>query len=62
MLKLKVLISTILRSYRIYSDVPENEFKLRGDIILKRSDGFNIKIEPRTRANEGEKASIGTEA
>ncbi|EZA56389.1 hypothetical protein DMN91_009791 [Ooceraea biroi] len=47
MLKLKVLLSTILRNYRIISDKSDNEFELRADIILKREDGFNIKIEPR---------------
>ncbi|XP_029158577.1 cytochrome P450 4g15-like [Nylanderia fulva] len=47
MLKLKVLLSTILRNYRVISDVPEKDFVLRADIILKRHDGFKIKIEPR---------------
>nr|XP_012219842.1 PREDICTED: cytochrome P450 4g15-like isoform X2 [Linepithema humile]XP_012219843.1 PREDICTED: cytochrome P450 4g15-like isoform X2 [Linepithema humile]XP_012219844.1 PREDICTED: cytochrome P450 4g15-like isoform X2 [Linepithema humile] len=46
LLKLKVLLSTILRHYRIISDSFE-ETQLRGDIILKRDDGFKIKIEPR---------------
>ncbi|KAL0839732.1 hypothetical protein ABMA28_016375 [Loxostege sticticalis] len=49
MLKLKVLLSTILRNYRTISEIPEEKFELKGDIILKRSDGFRIKIEPRTR-------------
>ncbi|KAG5315760.1 C4G15 protein, partial [Acromyrmex insinuator] len=48
MLKLKVMLSTILRNYRIISEIPEKDFLLRGDIILKRHDGFKIKIEPRT--------------
>lgn len=47
MLKLKVLLSTILRHYRIVSDLKESDFKLQGDIILKRTDGFRIKLEPR---------------
>jgi len=47
MLKLKVLLSTILRNYRVISDVADKDFILRADIILKRHDGFNIKIEPR---------------
>uniref|UniRef100_A0A348G629 Cytochrome P450 1 n=1 Tax=Odontomachus monticola TaxID=613454 RepID=A0A348G629_ODOMO len=47
MLKLKVLLSTILRNYRITSDVSYKDFILRVDIILKRGDGFPIKIEPR---------------
>lgn len=47
MLKLKILLSTILRSYKIYSDCTEEDFKLQADIILKRTDGFRIRIEPR---------------
>lgn len=47
MLKLKVLISTILRNYRIKSKLTEDDFKLQADIILKRTDGFRIEIEPR---------------
>ncbi|XP_071631394.1 cytochrome P450 4g15-like [Temnothorax longispinosus] len=49
-LKLKVLLSTILRNYRIISDTPDKDFHLRGDIILKRHDGFKIKVEPREPA------------
>lgn len=49
MLKLKVLLSTILRHYRITSKLTEEDFKLQGDIILKRTDGFRIEIEPRVR-------------
>ncbi|XP_012228846.1 cytochrome P450 4g15 [Linepithema humile] len=47
MLKLKVLLSTILRNYRVISDKSYTDFQLRADIILKREDGFKIKIEPR---------------
>lgn len=47
MLKLKVLLSTILRNYRVYSEKSYTDFKLRADIILKREDGFHIKVEPR---------------
>lgn len=47
MLKLKVLLSTILRNYRVTSDVVDKDFVLRADIILKRHDGFKIKLEPR---------------
>lgn len=50
MLKLKVLLATVLRTYRVYSDVPEKEFRLIGDIILKRKDGFRIRIEKRKAA------------
>nr|XP_021183869.2 cytochrome P450 4g15-like [Helicoverpa armigera]WRX06070.1 CYP4G10 [Helicoverpa armigera] len=49
LLKLKILLSTILRNYECTSPVPEKDFKLLADIILKRSDGFTIKIEPRIR-------------
>ncbi|XP_077287523.1 cytochrome P450 4g15-like isoform X2 [Arctopsyche grandis] len=47
MLKLKVMLSTILRKYHINSDLTEKDFKLQADIILKRTDGFRIQIEPR---------------
>lgn len=47
MLKLKVLLSTILRNYRIHSDLKESDFKLQADIILKREEGFQVRIERR---------------
>lgn len=46
-LKLKILLSTILRSFKITSSCTEADFKLQADIILKRTDGFRISIEPR---------------
>lgn len=49
MLKLKVLLATILRTYKIYSDVAEKDYRLVGDIILKRKDGFRIRIEKRNK-------------
>ncbi|XP_059061878.1 uncharacterized protein LOC131854754 [Achroia grisella] len=48
-LKLKVLLSTILRNFKVISDISEDQFILQGDIILKRTDGFMIKIEPRKK-------------
>jgi cytochrome P450 family 4 len=47
MIKLKVLLSTILRNFEVTSTVPEKDFRLQADIILKRTDGFRIKLEPR---------------
>lgn len=47
MLKLKVLLSTILRNYRIHSDLKEEDFKLQADIILKREEGFQVRLERR---------------
>ncbi|KAH8408965.1 hypothetical protein KR009_004607 [Drosophila setifemur] len=49
MLKLKILLSTILRNYRVYSDLSESDFKLQADIILKREEGFRVRLQPRTR-------------
>ncbi|KAJ1527848.1 hypothetical protein ONE63_007788 [Megalurothrips usitatus] len=46
-LKLKILLSTILRSYRVGATVPEKDWKLTGDVILKRADGFRISLQPR---------------
>ncbi|XP_050528839.1 cytochrome P450 4g15-like [Daktulosphaira vitifoliae] len=47
MLKLKIILATILRNFKVYSTIPENKWKIQGDIILKRSDGFKIRLEPR---------------
>ncbi|XP_037297391.1 cytochrome P450 4g15 [Manduca sexta] len=47
LLKLKILLSTILRNYKTISEVPEEKFELLADIILKRADGFRLRIEPR---------------
>ena len=50
MLKLKILLSTLLRNYRIHATIPEKDFKLTADIILKRADGFKISLEPRKKS------------
>ncbi|XP_076642431.1 cytochrome P450 4g15 [Halictus rubicundus] len=47
MLKLKIVLSTIMRNFRVRSDLKESDFKLQADIILKRAEGFKIKLEPR---------------
>jgi cytochrome P450 family 4 len=47
MLKLKVILSTVLRQFRIHSDMKEEDFRLQADIILKREEGFQIRLEPR---------------
>ncbi|XP_014487700.1 PREDICTED: cytochrome P450 4g15-like [Dinoponera quadriceps] len=52
MLEMKILLSTILRKYRITSDVAYQEFPLLAEIALKRSDEFNIKIELRKTASQ----------
>lgn len=49
MLKLKILLSTILRNYRIHSNVDEKDFKLQADIILKREEGFPVRVVPRKK-------------
>ncbi|XP_045492096.1 cytochrome P450 4g15-like [Colias croceus] len=49
LLKLKILLSTILRNYKMVSDVTEDQYVLQADIILKRNDGFRVQIEPRKR-------------
>lgn len=48
MLKLKIVLSTILRNFRVKSDIKQSDFRLQADIILKRAEGFNIRLEPRT--------------
>ncbi|EEB11101.1 cytochrome P450, putative [Pediculus humanus corporis] len=47
MLKLKILLSNVIRAYRIYSDIPEKDYCLTADIILKRKEGFQVRIEKR---------------
>ncbi|KAH8336062.1 hypothetical protein KR074_002727, partial [Drosophila pseudoananassae] len=47
MLKLKVLLSTIVRNYIVHSTDTEADFKLQADIILKLENGFNISLEKR---------------
>nr|CAD7430202.1 unnamed protein product [Timema monikensis] len=49
MLKLKVILSTVLRNFRVYSDLTEKDFRLQADIILKRAEGFQVRMEPRAR-------------
>lgn len=51
MLKLKILLSTILRNYRVYSDLTEEDFRLQADIILKREEGFRVRLAPRKPQN-----------
>ncbi|XP_029048643.1 cytochrome P450 4g15 [Osmia bicornis bicornis] len=47
MLKLKIVLSTILRNFRVRSDMKESEFRLQADIILKRAEGFKVRLESR---------------
>ncbi|XP_047023112.1 cytochrome P450 4g15 [Helicoverpa zea] len=47
MLKLKIILSTILRNFRVHSDLKEEDFKLQADIILKRAEGFKVRLSPR---------------
>lgn len=60
MLKLKILLSTILRNYRVYSDMTEEDFKLQADIILKREEGFRIRLQPRRPAATHSSAATNT--
>lgn len=50
MLKLKIILSTVLRNFRVKSDIKESDFRLQADIILKRAEGFKIRLEPRKSA------------
>uniref|UniRef100_A0A2A4J977 Cytochrome P450 n=1 Tax=Heliothis virescens TaxID=7102 RepID=A0A2A4J977_HELVI len=50
MLKLKIILSTILRNFRVHSDLKEEDFKLQADIILKRAEGFKVRLTPRKAA------------
>ncbi|XP_067641635.1 cytochrome P450 4g15 [Eurosta solidaginis] len=59
MLKLKILLSTILRNYRVFSDLTEADFKLQADIILKREEGFRVRLQPRQPKPKA-KAAVAT--
>ncbi|XP_011138410.1 cytochrome P450 4g15 [Harpegnathos saltator] len=50
MLKLKIILSTIMRNFRVKSDILESDFRLQADIILKRAEGFKIRLQPRKLA------------
>lgn len=49
MLKLKVILSTVLRNFKVCSGSTENNWQLQADIILKRTDGFKISLQPRKK-------------
>ncbi|KAI5695213.1 hypothetical protein M8J76_017167 [Diaphorina citri] len=49
MLKLKVILSTILRNFTVHSPTKLEDWKLQADIILKRTDGFKIQLKPRKK-------------
>ncbi|KAI5725989.1 hypothetical protein M8J77_022477 [Diaphorina citri] len=49
MLKLKVILSTILRNFTVYSPIKFEDWKVQADIILKRTDGFKIQLKPRRK-------------
>jgi cytochrome P450 family 4 len=42
-------LSTILRNFKVYSDDKEDDYRLQADVILKRADGFMIRLEPRKK-------------
>nr|QLL22066.1 cytochrome P450 [Tribolium confusum]UXX17146.1 CYP4G7 [Tribolium confusum] len=48
MLKLKILLASIVRNFKIKSVVSEKDFQLQADIILKRADGFRVILSSRT--------------
>ncbi|KAI2474059.1 hypothetical protein C4B38_000146 [Diabrotica virgifera virgifera] len=47
MLKLKVLLADVIRKFQIESVDQEKDFRLQGDIILKREEGFRVKVSER---------------
>ncbi|CAG9861388.1 unnamed protein product [Phyllotreta striolata] len=49
MLKLKVLLAGVLRKFEVISLDKEKDFKLQADIILKREEGFKIKVVERVK-------------
>ncbi|XP_039278579.1 cytochrome P450 4g15 isoform X2 [Nilaparvata lugens] len=51
MLKLKVILATVLRYYKVLPGLHYDKWKLQADIILKRTDGFMCRIESRRDYN-----------
>ncbi|KAK5643673.1 hypothetical protein RI129_007518 [Pyrocoelia pectoralis] len=42
---IKVILAMILRSYRVHATRREREFKLAGQMVLKRCDGFPVSLQ-----------------
>ncbi|KAF2894690.1 hypothetical protein ILUMI_11483 [Ignelater luminosus] len=51
MLLVKVMLATLLRSYRVYSKRRERDFVLAGQTVLKRREGFLINLKPREKSS-----------
>uniref|UniRef100_A0A0A9W4X1 Cytochrome P450 4g15 n=3 Tax=Lygus hesperus TaxID=30085 RepID=A0A0A9W4X1_LYGHE len=47
MLKLKILLANIMRQFKVKPGKPMEEWRLQADIILKRTDGFDVALERR---------------
>lgn len=47
MLEMKVILSTILRHFKVNHAIAEKDWKLQADIVLKRADGYKISLESR---------------
>lgn len=52
MMQMKVLLSTLIRNFTIESGIAEKDFKLYSEVILKRVDGFPIKLKRRDELHE----------
>lgn len=46
-MSLKVILSTVLRKYRVYSDVDLKNIELKVELFLKPVHGYRIRLEPR---------------
>lgn len=49
MLKMKIILATAMRQFHVHSHLKEEDFRLQADLILKREEGFPIRMEPRVR-------------
>ncbi|XP_063865089.1 cytochrome P450 4C1-like [Scylla paramamosain] len=47
LLEEKVVVSSVLRNFRVVSDIPETDLKLTGELILRPRGGNPIKLLPR---------------
>lgn len=46
-LEMKVVLSSILRNFRVESDIPWEEMRVHGELILRPKEGNPLKLHPR---------------
>ncbi|XP_044733637.1 cytochrome P450 4C1-like [Chrysoperla carnea] len=49
-MSMKIILSTVLRKYRVYSDVDLKNIDLQMEIFLKPVNGYRVRLEPRNQS------------